>query len=352
MNHPMAKQQNAAAAPLMVLKIDVDTYRGTREGVPNLVRLLQAKQAGATFLFSLGPDHTGWAMRRVFRPGFFSKVSRTSVVEHYGIKTLLYGTLLPGPDIGKRCAAEMQAVEAAGFECGIHTWDHVYWHDQVRTRDAAWAQAQMQRSKQRFEQIFGHAPVTHGAAGWQMSEHAFAELDAMGIAYASDGRARLDARGAMCDPHAGPYRLAVPALTNDSEKQADTHAALASSATKAASAPAASYVCIQMPTTLPTLDEILGCEIDGGVLTPTNVARHLLKLTHENRRDHVYTLHAELEGQKLAPVFAELISGWQQQGYRCVTMGEYYQQLDVASLPLYPVQWGELPGRSGELIML
>ena len=82
----------------LALKVDVDTYRGTREGVPRLIRLLEAKRAGATFLFSLGPDHTGWAVRRVFRRGFVGKVARTSVLEHYGLKTLLYGTLLPGPD--------------------------------------------------------------------------------------------------------------------------------------------------------------------------------------------------------------------------------------------------------------
>ena len=93
------------APPLLVLKIDVDTYRGTLEGVPNLVRMLTKHAAGATFLFSLGPDHTGWAMRRALRPGFFQKVSRTSVVEHYGFKTLMYGVLLPGPDIGVKGAA-------------------------------------------------------------------------------------------------------------------------------------------------------------------------------------------------------------------------------------------------------
>ena len=84
----------------IALKIDVDTYRGTVEGVPRLVELLKKYNAQATFLFSLGPDHTGRAIKRIFRPGFFGKVSRTSVVEHYGIKTLLYGTLLPGPNIG------------------------------------------------------------------------------------------------------------------------------------------------------------------------------------------------------------------------------------------------------------
>src|SRR5258706_12269195 len=84
----------------IALKVDVDTLRGTREGVPALVRTLQGSGAGATFLFSLGPDHTGRAIRRVFRRGFLSKVSRTSVLEHYGLPLPLYGALPPGPDSG------------------------------------------------------------------------------------------------------------------------------------------------------------------------------------------------------------------------------------------------------------
>jgi len=58
----------------IALKVDVDTLRGTREGVPRLLDLMARHRARATFLFSLGPDHTGWALRRVFRPGFLSKV--------------------------------------------------------------------------------------------------------------------------------------------------------------------------------------------------------------------------------------------------------------------------------------
>ena len=73
---------------LLALKVDVDTLRGTQEGVPRLIEVLRKYQAGASFLFSLGPDNTGRALRRVFRRGFLAKVSRTSVLEHYGIKTL------------------------------------------------------------------------------------------------------------------------------------------------------------------------------------------------------------------------------------------------------------------------
>ena len=106
---------------LIALKIDVDTYRGTRQGVPRLVELLRKHGAGATFLFSLGPDHTGRAIKRVFRRGFIGKAARTSVLSHYGLATLLYGTLLPGPDIGRRCAGVMRAVRDAGFRSEEHT---------------------------------------------------------------------------------------------------------------------------------------------------------------------------------------------------------------------------------------
>ena len=41
---------------------------------PSPRELAQVNGAGATFLFTLGPDHTGRAIKRVFRPGFFGKV--------------------------------------------------------------------------------------------------------------------------------------------------------------------------------------------------------------------------------------------------------------------------------------
>ncbi len=174
----------------LALKIDVDTLRGTREGAPVLIDVLQEYGADATFLFSLGPDRTGRAIRRVFRPGFFGKVARTSVLEHYGWKTLMYGTLLPGPDIGRRASAQMRRARDAGFEVGVHCFDHTTWQDYVTRRDADWTRAQMQRAVHRFGEVFGVAPRVHGAAGWQMNAAALELEEQLGFDYASSTPAR------------------------------------------------------------------------------------------------------------------------------------------------------------------
>jgi peptidoglycan/xylan/chitin deacetylase (PgdA/CDA1 family) len=171
----------------LALKIDVDTLRGTREGVPALVEALKRAQADATFLFSLGPDHTGRALRRVFRRGMFDfahKVSRTSVLEHYGLRTLLYGTLLPGPDIGRRAGDFMRSVRDAGYEVGVHCFDHTTWQDFVSRRGDAWTRDQMLRAVHRFREVFGTKPQVHGAAGWQMNEAALELEEEMGFLYA------------------------------------------------------------------------------------------------------------------------------------------------------------------------
>jgi undecaprenyl phosphate-alpha-L-ara4FN deformylase len=293
--------------PLLALKIDVDTYRGTREGVPRLLELLQRFNAGATFLFSLGPDHTGRAIKRVFRPGFMKKVSRTSVVEHYGLKTLLYGTLLPGPDIGRRCADTLRGVRDAGFEVGVHCWDHIRWQDGVALASATETETQMRLAIDRHVEIFGEPPHVHGAAGWQMNPHALRLTQRLGFAYASDCRG------------SHPF---MPVWNAE-----PVH-------------------CPQLPTTLPTMDELLG--VDG--LDATNLDQRYLALTAEPR-DHVFTLHAELEGMKLAPVLERLLAGWRDQGYQLVAMQSLAHSLDLDQLPRHEMIRGELSGRSGTLML-
>jgi peptidoglycan/xylan/chitin deacetylase (PgdA/CDA1 family) len=294
---------------LLGLKVDVDTLRGTREGVPALVELLRGHGVSATFLFSVGPDHTGRAIKRVLRAGFVGKVRRTSVVRHYGVRTLLYGTVLPGPDIGRRAGSIMRAVRDAGHETGIHCFDHVRWQDGVAGADAEWTRRQLARACERYVAVMKERPTTHGAAGWQMNPHALRLTQRLGFDYCSDGRGSY--------PH-------LPVANAELIR------------------------CPQLPTTLPTLDEMIG--LDG--VTEANVAAHLLARTEEPvPAGHVFTLHAELEGMRLAPAFEQLLIGWKAQGWQLGPARMLYDTLQPMALPRCEVGLGTVEGRSGSLLI-
>jgi undecaprenyl phosphate-alpha-L-ara4FN deformylase len=289
----------------IALKIDVDTYRGTREGVPRLVAALERAGARATFLFSVGPDHTGRAIKRVFRRGFLGKVRRTSVTQHYGVKTLLYGVLLPGPHIGRRCREVMREVARRGFEAGVHTYDHIKWQDGVARASEPWTRRQLVLAREEFIRVFDRAPEAHGAAGWQVNWSVPGLERELGFRYASDSRGR----GPFMPVVAG-REVAVP----------------------------------QLPTTLPTLDELIGREDLGGV----DPVEHLLALT-EGGGDQVFTLHAELEGGAYLGGFERLLGEWRARGFELTDLGSYERGLDLARLPRCPIVSGTVEGRSGSL---
>lgn len=300
--------ERALAGARIGLKVDVDTLRGTREGVPRLVALLKKHGVSATFYFSVGPDHTGRAMRRVFRKGFAQKVARTSVLKHYGLKTLMYGLLLPGPDIGREGGDDMRRVRDSGFEVGLHTYDHVRWQDTVAHATAAWTRAEFEKGLQAFERVFGFPPASHAAAGWQINAHALDLEREYGLTYASDTRG-------------GPAFL--PAL---------------------AGVPSS---CPQLPTTLPTFDEVLG--LNG--IDETSIAGALFA---ESQRApatalQVFTLHAELEGMLLLDAFEALLVKWREAGATVTRMADIHAAALERPLPLRSVVEGQIAGRSGLL---
>ena len=293
------------------LKVDVDTLRGTREGVPRLTALFKKLGVDATFYFSVGPDHTGRALRRVFRKGFAQKVARTSVLKHYGLKTLLYGVLLPGPDIGREAGAVMRGVHDAGFEVGLHTFDHVRWQDTVAHASEAWTRIEFERGMEAFKRVFGFYPDSHAAAGWQINAYALELEREHGLHFASDTRGRT------------PF---WPVLKEGRSS------------------------CPQLPTTLPTFDELLGR--DG--IEESNIAEAVFRLSDKSgamgpHRLQVFTLHAELEGMLLLDAFESLLRKWQAAGAALTRMASIHRLSLQQPMHDQPVVMGEVPGRSGLL---
>lgn len=173
----------------VALKIDCDTFEGTKTGLPVLLRLFESLSIRASFFFTLGPDNSGRAIRRVFtRKGFLKKMLRSKAVSLYGPKTMLYGTLLPAPMIGEKLTADIRAVADSGHEVGVHGWDHVRWHDYLDSMSESDIEKDYGRAHQQFERIFGRKAKTSAAPGWHATPTSLAIQERFGITHASDTR--------------------------------------------------------------------------------------------------------------------------------------------------------------------
>jgi undecaprenyl phosphate-alpha-L-ara4FN deformylase len=289
------------------IKVDVDTDRGTRVGVPNLLSLFDEFDVKATFLFSLGPDNTGRAIKRIFRPGFFSKVARTSIVSVYGIRTLLNGVLLPGPHVGRRNEAVMRQARDKGHEPGIHCYDHIRWQDGLMKMTGSEVREEFAKAQKEFERIFGEPARTAGAAGWQANALSLGVYDEAGLIYASDTRG--------------------------------THPFIPRADGK-------TFKTLQIPTTLPTLDELLGRP----EYPQERLIDHYLSLIKPSVHN-VITIHAELEGMKYLTLFRKFLVRIRSSDLRIVLLRDLASSIlnNPVSIPSCDLVQGMVDGRSGTL---
>jgi undecaprenyl phosphate-alpha-L-ara4FN deformylase len=315
----------------LALKVDVDTYQGTLEGVPRLVDLFEKLGIRATFFFSLGPDRTGRAIRRLFRRGFVRKVLSASPAASYGVRTMLYGTLLPAPDVGAKptAVANMREAAAAGHAVGVHAWDHVDWHDRLPAMTRGEIESAVALEHARFREIFGVPATLSAAPGWMATPLSVEVQEAHGVVATSDTRG------------GSPF---FPIRADGAVSKV-----------------------LEIPSTLPTMDELLALPLPGAGSQVERACGFLrMKVTEGegggNRgvapAEQVHSVHAEIEGGPVfsAP-FARLVATWKSEGVVFPTFEEILESLrpdrspaDGAGrpggFPVRPIAFTTLPGRT------
>jgi len=170
------------------LRIDVDTFRGTRIGVPNLCRALARHGVKATFFFSVGPDNMGRHLWRLLRPAFFWKMLRTKASHLYGWDILLKGTFWPGPRIGEKLAGVIRSTAEGGHEVGLHAWDHHAWQAHIDTMDADAIHESLRCGVESLTRILGHPPTCSAVPGWKCNDLVLREKARFPFRYNSDCR--------------------------------------------------------------------------------------------------------------------------------------------------------------------
>ena len=285
----------------LAVKVDVDTLRGYVEGVPRLLDLFKKQGIRASIFFSFGPDNSGKAIRRIFRPGFISKMMRTKAPSTYGLKTLMYGTLLPAPLIVPAKPEIVRRAADEGHDTGVHAWDHVYVQDCLDKISKAEYLELFHKAEALFTEITGRKPDCIAAPGWQLSHAVLEAEEELGMRYASD------------------VRGCAPFLPRFEGRE---------------------YSVPQIPSTLPTMDEIYGLPGVDDVTLPK------CWLDGMTREWTVVTVHAEMEGISKLGVLENFLNMARALGTEFHTLAEYAA---AAPLPRREIKMGYLTGRAGKL---
>ena len=283
------------------LRIDVDTFRGTECGVPNLCRLLADHSVKASFFFSVGPDNMGRHLWRLLRPAFLWKMLRTRASRLYGWDIFLRGTLWPGPVIGDKLGDVIRDTAEAGHEVGLHAWDHHAWQTHIDTMDAESIRHSLERGIASMTHLLGFSPTCSAVPGWKCNDLVLKEKTRFTFDYHSDCRG-----DSVFLPRVKGCECAQP----------------------------------QIPVTLPTYDEMIG---HGGV-NDENYNERLLALCGPDRLN-VLTVHAEVEGIARRDMFARFVETAVNSGAHFVPLGKLLRDGP-------PPEYGtiaprRIPGREG-----
>ncbi|MEW6272220.1 MAG: polysaccharide deacetylase family protein [Thermodesulfobacteriota bacterium] len=290
--------------PAFVLKVDVDTHAGLRDGAPRLLDLFASHGVRASWFVSMGPDRTGRAVVRAFRQrGFLRKMVRSRAPKLYPLATMLRGTLLPAVPVVASQPERLREIERAGHEVGVHGWDHVRWHDRLARLGDVDVRDELSRAVALFTQVLGRRPAGFAAPGWQCTGASLRAVDELGFRWRSDTRGRHPYR-----PCADGYLSSIP----------------------------------EIPTTLPTLDEVIG--VAGR--TPQELARAYAAWIDRDGVN-VHTIHTEVEGGAYLAQLDHLLT-YVRDTLPVRTLGEIAAELPgIAQLPVAMVAPGTVAGRGG-----
>ncbi len=273
----------------VALRIEISSLSGALDSLPGILNVLDEHQVSATFFVSLGPDHSKSPFHNLLPAGLLGR--------------------LPATRIGRRALQNLRQIPGDGHEVGIGSYTPCLWRQDVAFRSEQWTRREVAAAVDEFESVFGRSPDCHSACNWQINASLLQMEDEFNFRFASDTRGK------------------TAFYPQFQEVRGST---------------------VQIPTTLPTLDELL--RMDGVDLD--NVHGYLFAecqriLPH----GEIFSFIPGENGAELLPVLERMIVMWKGAQWDLQTLGQLHDKLDDAELKRHQIGWGEVTGREGFVAM-
>jgi peptidoglycan/xylan/chitin deacetylase (PgdA/CDA1 family) len=210
----------------------------------------------------------------------------------YGLKTALYGTILPAPVIGAGFPDMVRSLNDLGHEVACHAWDHRVWQDWLFLMGQKSIHSWFEKMIDSYKSITGRKPSGFGAPGWRMDRRALKTAGEYGFDYLSCTRAR------------------EPFIFEEND-------------------------LVEIPSNLPCIEE---AGVNGVVKALESRAQSLVP--------QVLPVHTEVEGGFYCKSFEQILDKAQSSGYIVKRLVDVAFSIDKSSLVKRTLKQGLIPGRA------
>lgn len=217
---------------------------------------------------------------------------RTNAGRLYGLKTALYGTLLPSPLIAISFPELVGKMIAAGHEVEFHAWDHRRWQDELDKHTYGWIEEWFEKGITAYRKLVKKDPSSFGAPSWVIDDRVLEISQKYHFDYLSCTRAK------------------EPFVHEISRR-------------------------IEIPSNLPCFEEI-------GVHQGVSKIMQILK----NGGINVLPIHAEVEGGVWSKYFIELCEEVRRTDFEILPLSKIRALLETETLPVRKYHLELLPGRA------
>ncbi|MEG3618617.1 DUF2334 domain-containing protein [Magnetovibrio sp. PR-2] len=168
----------------VLIRIDVDSIEGIRNGVDFYLELFEKYGFKASFFVPMGPNNIVSAgLKRALKPAFWKQVYYMKPWQTYN---LLDNSQDRSCEIGGGAPEVLQKIIAHGHEVALHGYDHAFISDNAYTLSPEQYKEQLDLALKTYSSALNGRPKGTGSPAWRCNETMLRVQDGLDFSYASD----------------------------------------------------------------------------------------------------------------------------------------------------------------------